>query len=140
MEVYSVAPLVLAHTFCGHQSRCNSVAISPDGKTLASAACDGNIKLWPLDTLRVPPARPKIAAGVTIVKGEWGGGKIWADVTPKVQEAVAGDHNVWATPDWLKSDPTPGWRKHLNITYTKDGQKRTLWRDEDAMIKPEEFK
>lgn len=37
----------------GHRSSVNTIAFSPDGRTLASGSTDGTIKLWSLQTLQV---------------------------------------------------------------------------------------
>src|SRR5262249_931300 len=37
-------------TLVGHQAPIHAVAVAPDGKTLASAAGDGVIKVWSLET------------------------------------------------------------------------------------------
>ncbi len=78
--------------------------------------------------------RPPPAPSVTIIYAQWGGGKIWADVTPRVKELVAAGNNIWATVDWLKSDPTPRWKKHLKIVCVKDGQKKEIWKDEGGKV------
>jgi WD40 repeat protein len=39
-------------TFSGHTNHVNSVAFTPDGKTLATASSDGTAKLWDVE---VPP-------------------------------------------------------------------------------------
>jgi len=42
----------LATTLTGHSSSVSSVAIGPDGKTLASGSRDKTIKIWSLETFR----------------------------------------------------------------------------------------
>jgi len=39
----------------------------------------------------------------------------------------------------LGADPTPGWRKHLEISYAKDGRKKKLSVDEDKNVDPIEL-
>ena len=74
------------------------------------------------------PAPPTVL--VTIVKARWGGGQHWSVVTPRVQEAVRRGETVWASTDFLQADPTPGWRKHLEITFVKLGRQQTMELDE----------
>jgi serine/threonine protein kinase len=46
----SISEVTLANTLQGHSNEVNSLAISPDGKTLASGSFDNTIKLWNLAT------------------------------------------------------------------------------------------
>jgi WD40 repeat protein len=39
----------LSKTLVGHTDRVGSVALTPDGQTLASASWDGSVKLWDMD-------------------------------------------------------------------------------------------
>ncbi len=74
------------------------------------------------------PAPPSVP--ITIVKARWGGGQNWSVVTPRVQAAVRRGETVWASTDFLQADPTPGWRKHLEITFVKLGRQQTIELDE----------
>lgn len=70
-------------------------------------------------------------ASPVVVKARWGGGNHWSDVTKRVRETVVKGESVYANPGFLKSDPTPGWRKHLQITYDKLGDVKSIEIDED---------
>ena len=83
------------------------------------------------------PAKP---AGATVVFARWGGGNHWSDVTAKVKELVAAGEEFWANPGTLGADPTPGWRKHLEIRYTKGGDEKSVWFDEDKQFHPGDLK
>jgi hypothetical protein len=82
-------------------------------------------------TMTEPP--PTIA----IVAARWGGGNK-ADVTQRVREAVRNGEWVWATPDFLHSDPDPGWRKGLDITFDKSGKRQSAGVGEGGAWKIEE--
>ena len=73
-------------------------------------------------------------ANDVFISARWGGGNNWVDVTEKVKEWLSGDDDFWADNDTLGSDPTPGWRKHLEITYKAAGKPRTISVDEDAKV------
>jgi hypothetical protein len=65
-----------------------------------------------------------------IVTARWGGGNHWADVTYRVREAVGKGDTVVANPGFLQSDPTPGWRKRLQITFDRAGEVNSIDLDE----------
>lgn len=84
--------------------------------------------------------RPKQqAANIKIISAKWGGGQNWADVTKRVQELVDARGWVWASPDGLKSDPTPYWRKKLQIEYEVDGKRSGVWIEEDRAWETETY-
>jgi hypothetical protein len=81
----------------------------------------------------------KPSFGLKIVKARSGGGNNWADVSVPVRRAVDEGKTVFAKRDFLGADPTPGWRKHLEITYEKDGQQKNVSINEDRRWTPPEY-
>jgi Concanavalin A-like lectin/glucanases superfamily len=81
----------------------------------------------------------KPSLGPKIMKARWGGGKNWADVTVQVRRAVGQGNTVRAKSDFVGADPTPGWRKHLEITYERDGQQKSVSIDEDCEWTRQEY-
>ncbi len=84
-----------------------------------------NSSTEPATNAKPPSQKPPL-----IVKARWGGGNNWSDVTKRVREAVASGTTVSANLALLIVDPTPGWRKHLEITYEQTGQKKFVSIDE----------
>jgi hypothetical protein len=82
----------------------------------------------------------KLPINNVVVSARWGGGEHWVDVTARLKQWVAGGDEFWADNDTLGSDPTPGWRKHLEITYTKDGKPKTMSIDEDQKVPTENLR
>lgn len=87
-----------------------------------------------------PPAQAQAgnAPVLKIISARWGGGNNWKDVTERAQEAYAKNALtwVWATTDYLKADPTPGWRKKLEIQYEIDNKPYKASIDEGGAFKP----
>ena len=54
VDVYSVSPLALVHSYLAHFSTCEGLAFSPDNKTLATGSLDTTIKLWSIAKLKHP--------------------------------------------------------------------------------------
>ncbi len=71
---------------------------------------------------------------VRVVSARFGGGNNWADVTRRVAQLLAAGTPVWVNPGTLGSDPSPGWRKHLELTYAVDGGQKTVSVDEDQPV------
>ena len=69
-----------------------------------------------------------------MISARFGGGNNWADVTKKVQQLFAEGKAFYVNPGTLGVDPTPGWRKHLQIEYVQDGQNHSTNTDEDAAL------
>ena len=69
-----------------------------------------------------------------ILSARWGGGDHWADATTQVKDRVSIDDDFWADNETLGSDPTPGWKKHLEIIYKTDGKEKKVSIDEDAKV------
>ncbi len=82
--------------------------------------------------------RPRDEGGpptVRILRARFGGGSNWADVTSAVQNGARNGEWVWATTDYLHADPTPGWRKHLELTVEIHGKQEAQSIDEGGAWK-----
>ena len=58
MRLWDVATGHLIRTLKGHRGYVQSVAFSPDGRTLATASLDTTIRLWDVATGRTIRVRP----------------------------------------------------------------------------------
>jgi hypothetical protein len=73
------------------------------------------------------PARP------TLVSARWGTGNKWIDVSDQIKRLAK-------RPDVVRADPDAvGWRKSLEIVYIQNGQKHTLWINEDQEIRVDDL-
>jgi hypothetical protein len=79
------------------------------------------------------PARP------TLVPARWGTGNKWIDVSDQIKRLAKRPDVVRADPDTLDADPAVGWRKSLEIVYIQNGQKHTLWINEDQEIRVDDM-
>ena len=77
---------------------------------------------------------------VTIISARWGGGEHWVDVTGIVKELLTAGADIWATNEAMQSDPLIGYAKQLEITYTKDGQKKDIQVDEGQKVDSPDFR
>jgi hypothetical protein len=83
--------------------------------------------------------RSRPAPKVTILNATFASGDQSADVTRKISEFVASGKDFSANPKDLGVDPKPYHRKHLKITYEKDGIKREQNRGENETVLVESF-
>jgi clan AA aspartic protease (TIGR02281 family) len=111
----------------------------PDGKlpiALGKAPAQGKSIFDDEGGVQTPQiSKPVKASGPTIVSARWGGGNNWSDVSAKVKELTAAGTDFWANPGTLGADPTPGWRKHLEIKYANGGDEKSIWYNEDKQIR-----
>lgn len=92
-----------------------------------------------LDPPVLPQPPNRRTSPIVIISARWGGGRRWTDVTEKVRQLFADQTLFNANPSTLGADPTPGWRKRLEITYIRDGQRRRVAFDENGRIDPDQL-
>ena len=78
--------------------------------------------------------RSRPPSKVTILKATFASGDKSADVTRKIAEFVANGRDFSASPKDMGVDPKPYHRKHLKISYEKDGIKREQNRGENETV------
>jgi hypothetical protein len=88
------------------------------------------------------PGRPtpaaSAAANVLIISAVYGSGAKFDDVTYRVNDLVhQPEVEFFARPEWLATDPTPGWNKALVIVYEFKGQRRTFTTGEGGRVSAE---
>lgn len=70
----------------------------------------------------VPGAMPP--SSVKIVKATYGTWDKSVEVTDKVRSYIASKSDFWSNPRSMEADPNPGWNKHLQVTFEKNGKTR----------------
>lgn len=83
----------------------------------------------------LPAAAASSSANVLIISAVYGSGIKFADVTYRVNDLVhQPEVEFFARPEWLDTDPTPGWNKALVIVYEFKGQRRTYTTGEGGRV------
>ena len=82
-----------------------------------------------------PKAEASPAADLLIISAVYGSGTKFADVTYRVNDLLRQSGvEFFARPEWLETDPTPGWNKALVIVYELKGQRCTFTAGEGGKV------
>lgn len=134
-ELRTRTPPVLALTLAGHTNLVASVAISPDGRTIASGSRDRTIQLWDLNTAELLGALTGHSDRVTCVTfssdgqilasaGAEGTIKIWQVSTGELRSTLSGHagavNTVALSPDG-KTAISGSWDRTVKLWNLQDG-------------------
>jgi hypothetical protein len=89
---------------------------------------------------RPNPSAPVVSASadLLVISAVYGSGTSYADVTYRVNDMIHQPTvEFFARPEWLRTDPTPGWNKALVIVYEFKGQRRTFTCGEGGRVSAE---
>lgn len=85
--------------------------------------------------LMAPSAVSSPTTDLLVISAVYGSGTKFADVTPRVNELLhQPDVEFFARPEWLRTDPTPGWNKALVIVYEFKKQRRIFTTGEGGKV------
>ncbi|MES2438783.1 MAG: hypothetical protein V4584_06945 [Verrucomicrobiota bacterium] len=65
-------------------------------------------------------------SGIQILSATYGSGVNFSDVTDETIKLLNQQSRFYASPEWLRADPTPGWNKAFVIVF-KHQEKRYLF-------------
>lgn len=65
-------------------------------------------------------------SGIQILSATYGSGVSFSDVTDETVKLLNQQSRFYASPEWLRADPTPGWNKAFVIVF-KYQEKRYLF-------------
>ncbi len=103
-------------TFRGHNDRVGGVAFSPDGRQLASASLDGNVKLWNVDISQEYRVFPR--ADTTVL-----GARFSPDDRRLIDVAENGTIRIWDVKTGkLLQQQTASLDRPRSIAFRSDGQ------------------
>jgi hypothetical protein len=83
-----------------------------------------------------PPVMPqKPASEVLVISATYGSGTHYVDVTAQVNALLQQPGTeFFARPEWLATDPTPGWNKSLVIVYDYRGRRNLFTAGEGGKV------
>ena len=83
-------------------------------------------------TSSVPLSQPE---GLKVISAVYGSGQHFSDVTDRVLDILSRpDYEFYARPEWLKTDPSPGWNKELVITFEYHGARHIFFTGEGGKV------
>jgi hypothetical protein len=78
---------------------------------------------------------PSPSSDLLLISAVYGSGTRYADVTYRVNDLLHQPAvEFYASPEWLQTDPTPGWNKALVIVYEFKGRRRTFATGEGGRV------
>lgn len=118
--------------FCIQNSRLQTRLGQLDAQLIQSQAKQDELQAQ-VDRLSKPVGIK--AVGVKIISAVYGSGQNFNDVTDRVCDLlVRPDSEFFARPEWLKTDPAPGWNKELVVTYEFHGQRHIFMTGEGGRV------
>lgn len=83
--------------------------------------------------------KPVDTGPIEIISAVYGSGDRFADVTERTKVLLARGEAFYASPQWLREDPTPGWNKAFVIVYTYKGDRRIFTVGENGEVTAEKL-